>query len=134
MYEWRRFRRGHFPIALFVDARAEITLLGPLFDNKRRAAFRARLGNRFVRRREIALGIAAAAIKNSPGTASLGSAAPHKLAFITFRAFDSQRDRTRVLALRIILAANKIAEAPGAANQLPTVLRTLFADRNVGLQ
>ena len=40
--------RGHFPIALFVDASAEIPLLRPLLDNKRRPALRARLGNRLV--------------------------------------------------------------------------------------
>jgi hypothetical protein len=57
MYEWRRFRRGNFPIALFVDARAEITLLGPFLDDKRRAALRTRLGNRLVWGCKIALAI-----------------------------------------------------------------------------
>ena len=66
MHEWRGLGRGYFPIALFVDARPEIPLLGPLLDNKRRAALRARLRNRFVRGREIAIGIAAAPIKNPP--------------------------------------------------------------------
>ncbi|HEY6903269.1 MAG TPA: hypothetical protein VI216_03120, partial [Candidatus Acidoferrales bacterium] len=32
--------RGHFPIALFVDARAEIPLLRPLLDHKWSAALR----------------------------------------------------------------------------------------------
>src|SRR5579863_364048 len=108
---WRRLRCCHFPIALLIDARAEIPLFRPLLDHKRRSALRARLGNRLVRRRKIAIWIAAASVENPPAASSLGSAAPHKLTLVALRAFDPQRDRPRVFALRIILAADKISVA-----------------------
>ena len=134
MDEWCGLGRGHFPIAVLSDARPEIALLGPLLDDKRRAALRARLGNWLVWSCKIAIGIAAATIKNPPGAAPLGTAAPHEFPFIAFRTLDPQRDRTRVLALRIILAADKIAEASRAANQFPAIIWTFFADGNIGLQ
>src|SRR6185437_16630832 len=127
----RGLRRGHFPIAIFPDAGAEIPLLGPLLDDKRRTALRARLGNRLKRSSEIAVRITAAAIKNPAAPSSLRGAASDKLSFIALRALNPQRDRARVLALRIILAADEIAEASRPADQLPAVVRTLFADGNV---
>lgn len=116
MNKWCGLGRGHFPIAIFADASAEIPLLGPLLDDERRAALRARLGNGFKRCCEIAIRVTAAAIKNSAAPSSFRGAAPDKLSFIALRAFDSQRDRARVLALRIILAADEIP-VPARASQ-----------------
>jgi hypothetical protein len=88
MDKWRGFGRSYFPIALFVDARAEIPLLGPFLDDKRRATLRTRLGNRFVRSCEIAIRITAAAVEDPPGAASLDRAAPDKLSFIALGALN----------------------------------------------
>ena len=116
MHERRRLRRSHFPIAAFADASSEIALLGSLFDNERRAAFRTRLSNWLVRSGEVAIRISAATVENSAAPSSLGRAAPDEFSLIALRAFDPQRDRTRVLALRIILAADEIP-VPSCAPQ-----------------
>src|SRR5271170_7893185 len=126
-------RRFNFPIAAFFDAGAEISLLGAFFDDERRGAFRARLVERLVRRGEIAVGIAAAAVENAAGAASARNAAAHKFAFVAFRALDAESDGPRVLALRIIRAADEIAEAALAAQQLRVVERAFFIERNIRL-
>ena len=129
-----RFRRGDFPIAFLVDAGAEIPLLRALLDYKGRAALRARLGDGLVRRREIAVRIPAATVEDAPCPASLRCAAPDKFALVAFRAFDPQRDRARVLALRIILAAHEISEAARATQQNAFVQRAFFVEHHVRLQ
>lgn len=108
-------------------------MFGALLDYEWRAAFRARLVDGFVRRGEIAIGIAAAAVENASGAAAAGNAAAHEFAFIAFRAFDAESDGARVLALRIIRAADEIAEAALAAEKLGIVERAFFVERDVRL-
>lgn len=122
-----------FPVAAFFYAGAEIALLGALLYDKRGAAFRAGLVDGFVRRGEIAIGIAAAAVENASGAASAGNAAAHEFAFIAFRTFDAEGDGARVLALRIIRAADEIAEAALAAEKLGVIERAFFIERDVRL-
>src|SRR5271155_3879790 len=128
-----RCGRFNFPIAAFFDAGAEISLFGVFFNDEWGGAFRARLVERLVRRGEIAIGIAAAAVENAAGAASARNAAAHKFAFVALRALDAERDGPRVLALRIIRAADEIAEAALAAQQLRVVQRAFFIERNIGL-
>ena len=86
-----------------------------------------------MRRGEIAIGIAAAAVENAAGAASARNTAAHEFAFVAFRAFDAERDGACVLALRIIGAADEIAEAALAAEKLRVVERAFFVERNVRL-
>src|ERR1700720_4010688 len=124
MYEWRRgsgCRLGQsfaLPVASFLHAGAEVPRLRAFFNDKRSAAFRARLIERLVRRSVIAIGGAAAAVKNAAAPASFGRAAADKFAFSAFRALDSKSDGPRVFAFRIIFATDEIAEAALAAKQL----------------
>ena len=64
-------------------------------------------------------GIAAAAVENAAAPASSRGAAADEFAFVALRALDAQRDRARVLALRIFLAADEFAEAAVPPQQLP---------------
>src|ERR1700723_2806549 len=130
----RWFRRGDFPIAIFADAGPEISLFGALLDDKRSSALRARLGNGLMRRREVAIRVAAATVENPPPTTALRGPAPDKFPLVALRAFDAQRDWPRVFALRIVLAADEIAKATRAAQQYTTVGGTLFIQNHVGLQ
>src|SRR6185437_14720809 len=83
--------------------------------------------------RVIAIRIAAAAVKNPSAPAPSRRSAADEFALPAFRALDSQRDRPRVLALRIFLAADEIAEPPFALQQLRPGVRAFLADRNVRL-
>ena len=75
---WLRLwlRRLRFPIAIFTSAGAVCAQLGTFFYHERRAALRARLRNRLVRRSKVAIGVAAAAVEDPAcGPASFGGAA-----------------------------------------------------------
>src|SRR5260370_41657628 len=78
-------------VAAFFQATAHYADLGLLLHDERRAALRARLGQRHMRRREIAIGIPRAAVEDAwpPAPALAGAAAPHEFALIAFRAFDA---------------------------------------------
>src|SRR5216684_628138 len=136
-FRLRRHRVCHhgLPVAAFLQACAHRADLGLLLHNERRAAFRARLGQRHMRRREIAVGIARAAVENvcTSSTALAGAAAPHKFALIALRAFDAHGDRPRVLALRIPGAADELAEASALLYQVVAAQRTLFLERFIGI-
>ena len=121
-----RWFHFHFPIAAIFDARPEDALFGALFDDEWRSALRAGLVDRLVRRSEIAIRVAAATVENAPCAAAFRSAATHKFAFVALRAFDAERNRAGVFALRIILAADEIAEASLSAEQERIVERALF--------
>jgi len=64
--------RVDLPVAAFLEAGAEIAVLGALLDDERRAALRARLGDWLVGSSEVAIGIARAAVKNAAAPASFG--------------------------------------------------------------
>src|SRR5216684_9188747 len=115
------------PVAAFFQATPHRADLGLLLHDERRAALRARLGQRHMRRREIAVGIARAAVENvcTSSTALAGAAAPHKFALIALRAFDAHGDRPRVLALRISGATDELAKAPVLLHQAVAAERTL---------
>jgi len=66
-----RFGRELLPIATFFEAGMHGADLGALFNNERRAALWARLGNRHERRGEIAIRITRAAIENTRRPAPL---------------------------------------------------------------
>ena len=78
-------------------------------------AFRTWLVDGLVRCGEIAIWVTAAAVENAAGTTSAGNTAANEFTFVAFRAFDAQRDWARVFALRIIRAADEVAEAALAA-------------------
>src|SRR5579864_1324927 len=107
----RAFALRDLPIAAFPGARTKCAVLGTFEHDKGRAAFRTWFGKRLVRRREIAIGITAATIKNSATPASLGRAAADEFAFAAFGTFDSESDGPRVFAFRIFRAADEFAEA-----------------------
>src|SRR5216684_3648434 len=88
-----------------------------------------------MRRREIAVGIARAAVENArtPPPALACAAPPHKFALIAFRAFDAHGDRPRVLALWISGAADELAKAPVLFHQSVAAERTLFIQQLVRL-
>src|SRR5260221_9591953 len=109
--------------------------LGALFNNERRAALWARLGNRNERRGEIAIRITRAAIENA-GTAPAAfasAAAAHEFAFGALRAFDAHGDRPRVLALRIAGAADEFAKAAVLFHKMIAAQRAEFRERLIGL-
>jgi len=108
-------------------------LLSALLHDEGRAALGTRFVNRLVRRGEIAIRIAAAAIENAAGAAAARNSAPYKFTFIAFRALDSQRDGSRVFALWIIRATDEIAEAARPAQELRIVQRAFFIERNIRL-
>ena len=122
-----------FPIASFFHAGTEVAPLRALFDDKRSAAFRAWLVERFVRRSVIAIGIAAATVKDAAAPASFGRAAADEFSFSAFRAFDSEGDGPRVFALWIIFATDEIAEATLAAKELALVQRAFFIEPDIRL-
>src|ERR1700678_114010 len=132
---WHGFwsRSFNFPVAAFLDARAEVALLGALLDDERGAALRARFVDRFVRRSVVTIGVAAAAVENTPSSASLRCAAAHELTFVALRAFDAERDWARVFAFRIVLATDEIAEATLASKQRRFIEWTLFIENHVRL-
>src|SRR6266852_5335387 len=88
-----------------------------------------------MRRREIAVGIARAAVENArtPPPALACAAPPHEFAFIAFRAFDAHGDRPRVLALRISGAADELAKAPVLLHQSVAAEGALFIQQFVRL-
>src|SRR5579864_514303 len=106
----RAFALRDLPIAVFPGARTKCAMLGTFEHDEGRAAFRTWFRKRFVRRRVIAIGIAAAAIKNSAAPASLGRPAADEFAFAAFRAFDSESYGPRVFAFGIFRAADEFAE------------------------
>src|ERR1700683_5424975 len=130
----RWFRCGDFPIAAFADAGPEVSLLGALRDDKRRSALRARLANGLMRRREVAIRVAAATVENPSPPAALRCPAPDKFPLVALRAFDTQCDWPRVFALRIVLAPDEIAKPTRATQQHATVGGALFIQNHVGLQ
>src|SRR5271166_942305 len=62
--------RGDFPVAAILNTRAKIAELGALFDDVGRAALRAGLVDGLVRRSEIAIGVAAAAVEDPRATSA----------------------------------------------------------------
>src|SRR5216684_9330679 len=132
---WHRVCHHGLPVAAFLQATAHRANLGFLFDDERRAALRTRLRERHVRRGEIAIRVARAAVENAraPATALAGAAAAHELTFIALRAFDAQGDGARVFALGIAGATDELAEAPVLFYQAVAAQRALFLERLVGL-
>jgi hypothetical protein len=125
--------RGNLPIAVFPDAGTEAALLGALLDDERRTALRARFVDGFVRRCEIAIGVAAAAKENASPPAPLGRSSADEFSLVALRAFDAHRNRARILALWIILAADEIAKAALATQQFAFGAgRALFSDGDIG--
>src|SRR5258705_8280118 len=131
-----RVRYYGLPIATFLQATPHRADLRLLLHNKRRAALRARLGERHMRRGEIAIRVSRAAVENSRTSApALARApAPHKFAFIALRALDPHRDRPRVFALGISSAADELSEAPVFLHQSVAAQRALFIQPLVRLQ
>src|SRR6266481_3505467 len=101
------------PIAAFLEAGVDGADLGPLLDDERRAALRARLGDGHVRGSEIAIRITGTTVENTRASAAAfaGAAAADEFPFVALRAFDAHGDRPRVLALRIAGASDELAEA-----------------------
>src|ERR1700747_641534 len=83
-FRLRRHGIGYhgLPVAAFFQATAHDADLGFLLHNERRAALRARLGQRHMRRGEIAIGISRTAVENTWTSASAlaGAASPHEFA------------------------------------------------------
>src|SRR3984893_5093568 len=132
---WHRGCHHGLPVAAFLQATPHGADLRPLLDDKRRPALRARLGQRHMRCREIAIGISRAAVENARTSASAfaRAAAPHEFALIAFRALNPHRDWPCVLALRIAGAADELAEPPALLYQMVAAQRALFLERFVGL-
>ncbi len=86
-----------------------------------------------MRRSVIAIGIAAAAVKYPATPASFGRATANEFAFAAFRTLDAKRDGSRVLALRIIFAADEIAETALALEKLAFVQGAFFVETDIGL-
>src|SRR5438477_709502 len=83
-----RFWSELLPIAAFLDAGMQRADFASLFDDERRTALWTRLGDGRVRRGEIAVRIARAAIEHPRTSASTltRAAALHQLAFVALRA------------------------------------------------
>src|ERR1700746_645529 len=128
MLRWHRVRYHGLPIAPCLQPSTHHSDLGLLLNDKRSAALRARLGQRHVRRRVIAIRISRAPIKNAraPASAFTGASALDEFPFIAFRALDAHRDRPRVLALRIPGAADELPEASALLHQVVAAQRALF--------
>src|SRR5208283_3976063 len=109
--------------------------LALLLHNERRTALRAGLGDGHVRCGEIAVRIPRTAIEHAhPSAPALAHAcALHKLAFLALRALDAQGDWPRVLALRIPVAADELAEPSVLFHQASPALGTLLVQRFVRL-
>src|SRR5258708_38197863 len=71
--------------------------------------------------------------KNRGAAATSSAAAPDKVAFVAFRAFDAHGDWPGVLALRISLATDKFAEAAVFFHQVGFAGRALFVQRLIRL-
>ena len=129
------FGSEYFPVAAFLQAGVDNADLGFLFDDERRAALGARLGHGHERRREIAIGIARAAVKDAWTAAATfsGAAAADEFAFMTLRTFDAQGDGARVFALGIAGAADELAEAAVFFDEAVAAERALFVEKFIGL-
>src|SRR5258705_10787297 len=116
----RRHRVGYYglPIATFLQATPHRADLRLLLHNKRRAAFRTRLGERHMRRGEIAIRVTRAAVENSRTAAPALARAPAapKFAFIALRALNPHRDRPRVFPLRVSRSARELAKTARLAH------------------
>src|SRR6202050_2978476 len=123
----------YLPIASFFHAGTEVAGLRALFDDKRRAAFRAGFVERFVRRSVVAIGIAAATVKDAAAPAPFGRTAADEFSFSAFRAFDSERDGPRIFALWIIFTTDAIPEAALSPKELARVQRTFFIEPDIRL-
>src|SRR5262249_38093787 len=131
----QHFRREQFPIAAFLDARADRSDFAALLDDERRSALWARLGNWHVRRRKIRFRIARAAVENARATTATfaGATAANELSCTALRAFDAHGDGARVLALRISGATDEFSEAAVFFHQAISAQRALFIERLIGL-
>src|SRR5438045_2537562 len=123
-----RVRNHGFPVATLLYASPHHPNFGLLLHDKRRAAFRARLRERHMRRGEVTIGIPRATVENSrSSTATLsGASATHKFAFIALRAFDAHGDGPRVLAFRVAGASDELTEAAVFLDQAVRALRALL--------
>src|ERR1700676_2455209 len=125
----------HLPIAAFLEADGHLAELGFLLHDERRAALRAWLGERHVRRGEIAIRITRAAVEDARAQPPPFSrtAAAYELAFLAFGAFDSHGDGAGVLALRVAGTADEFAEAPVFFDEMVVAQSAFFFQRFIGL-
>src|SRR5258708_4847776 len=109
--------------------------LGALFNNERRAALWARLGNRHEWRGEIAIRITRAAIENTRTAPApfASAAAAHEFAFGALRAFNAHGDRPRVLALPIAGGDDEFAKSAVLFHKMIAAQRAGFGERLSGL-
>src|SRR4029077_20763269 len=115
-----------------LDTSSHRAQLPALLHNECRAAFRTGLGNRQVRRREIALGVLVASIEGAP--ASLPGNPLQQLAGLALGALDAQGLRADELAFGIGGAAGEFAILAVLLDQLRTALGALFIEQFVRLQ
>src|SRR5580704_724676 len=131
----RGFGSELLPVAAFFQAGVDCADLCFLLDDERRAALGARFGEGHVRRREIAIGIARAAVEDAgtAATAFSGAAAADEFALHALGTLDAHGDRARVFALRIAGAADEFAEAAVFFDQAVAAERALFIEQLVRL-
>src|SRR5690242_10762732 len=134
-FRLRSFGGELLPVAAFFQAGAHSADLGFFLDDEWRAAFGTGLGDRHVRRGEIAVGIARTAVKDARASsaAASGAAAANKLALVALGAFDAQGDGARVLALGVGGAADKFAEAAVLFYETAAAIGAFFVEGFVGL-
>src|SRR5580700_3740818 len=131
----RGFGSKLLPVAAFFQAGTDGANLGSLFNDKWRATLGARLGQGHVWRREIAIGIARAAVEDArtAATAFSGAAAADEFAILALGTLDAHGDRARVLALRIAGAADEFAETAVLFDQTIAAERALFIEQLIRL-
>ena len=127
----RLLGRRDFPVAVFFQAGAHDAGLAPFLDDEGRAAFRAGLGERPVRRREIALRITVASVEDAH--AALLRAAFQQLPGAALWTRNAQRLRADEFAFGIGRAAGEFAVAPVPADELRAAVRALFVQQLVRL-
>ncbi len=109
--------------------------LGPLLDDERRAALRARLRDRHVRGGEIAIRVTGTTVENTRASAAAfaGAAAADEFSFVALRAFDAHGYGPRVLALRIAGASDEFTEAAVFFHQPIAAERAFLIQRLIRL-
>src|SRR5215469_1959306 len=121
-----RFVDQFLPVAAFLYARPDLADLGIFLNDEVRAALGTRFGDGHVGCREIAIGIARAAIEDARAAAPADASAAHKFALLALGAFNAEGNRPRVLTFWIPGAADEFAVAAVLFDQPFAAGRTLL--------